>query len=103
LSKEKPLLTTKMKKDREWWVMDHGPKLTNKEVPVVFLDKKWFYKRNRRRVLKELPAEDGEDEELCRVKRPKATSRWFPNKIMYMGIVACPREEYNFDGKIDLI
>jgi len=67
-SKEKPLLTTQMKKDRERWVTDHGPKLTNKEVPVVFLDEKWFYKRNRRRVLKELPAEEDEDEELCRVK-----------------------------------
>jgi len=42
LSKEKPLLTTQMKKDRERWVTDHGPKLTNKEVPIVFLDESGF-------------------------------------------------------------
>jgi hypothetical protein len=34
---------------------------------------------------------------------PKATSRQFPVKVMYMGIVCRPNAEQNFDGKILLL
>jgi len=67
---------------------------------VAMLDEKWFYKRNRCRKLKELPPIEGKDPESCKLKRPKATSQRYPVKIIYMGVIARPRPEHNFDGKI---
>jgi hypothetical protein len=102
-SKEKPLLTHEMKNNRLKWVKKYGKILTDPKANVAMLDKKWFYKHNRRRKLKDLPIMHGEDPEACRIKHPKATSRRFLVKIMYMGVVGRPRPEYNFDGKILLL
>lgn len=99
-SKEKPMLTLDMKTGRLVWIDENGAILTDRMVPIAMLDEKWFYKRNRRRVLKELPPDDLEDPKECKLKRPKATSRRFPVKIMYMGVVARPRPDKEFDGKI---
>jgi hypothetical protein len=77
-----------------------GKILTDPEVPVAMLDEKWFYKRNRRRRLKVLPLGGGEPEGADRVSRPKATSRRFPVKSMFLGVVGRPNEEHNFTGKI---
>ena len=46
---------------------------------------------------------EGEDAEAVKLKCPKATSRRYPVKIMYMGVVGRPRPEHNFDGKILLL
>jgi len=102
-SKERPLLTAEMKANRMDWIQRYGRRLTDTSANVAMLDEKWFYKRNRRRKLKELPANESENSEDCKLKRPKATSRRYPVKIMYMGVVARPRPEHNFDGKILLL
>ena len=82
-----------------------GGLLTNPQAPIAFLDEKRFYKRNRRRKLKDLPLD--EDKEPLgadtRLYSPKATSRRFPVKVMYMGVVGSPNQERNFDGKILLL
>jgi hypothetical protein len=104
-SKEKPLLTKQMKEKRRAWVNEWGHLLSNPHAPVAFLDEKWFYKCNRQRKLKDLPLNADKEPPGAdsRVFSPKATSRQFPVKVMYMGIVGRPNAERNFDGKILLL
>jgi hypothetical protein len=103
-SKEKPMLTQAMKASRLAWVDRHGCRLTTPNEPVAFLDEKWFYKRNRRRKLKDLPLDPNlEPAGADKLFFPKATSRRFPVKVMYMGVVGRPNLEQNFDGKILLL
>ena len=69
---------------------------------VCFLDEKWFYTIGRQRRLKHLPRGPHEPEGVDRVKLPRALSRRFPIKVMFMGIVAKPLHEIGFDGGIFL-
>jgi hypothetical protein len=67
-----------------------------------FLDEKWFYIKSKRNKYKFLPPGPGETIEDAFVKPPKEHSRRFPLKVMFMGVVAPPNEENEFDGKIFL-
>jgi hypothetical protein len=102
-AKEKPILTEEMKKKRRAWAKKWGAILTDPYAPVAMLDEKWFYKRNRRRKLKDLPPAPGETIQGSKISRPKARSRRFPVKSMYMGLIGRPNKTYGFDGKILLI
>lgn len=102
-SREKPMLTEELKVQQRQWVKEYGDILTDKEAFVCFLDKKQYYKENRQWVLKEMPLIPGKDAAKYCAPQPKAMSRQFLNKIMYMRIVARPHDEYHFDSKINLI
>jgi hypothetical protein len=83
-----------------------GGLLTDPQAPIALLDEKWFYKRNRRRKLKDLPLDANKEPAGadCRVYNPKAaTSRQFPIKAMYIGVIGMPNAERIFDGKILLL
>ena len=77
-------------------------KIDGGEYYYCFLDEKWFYITSRRKKLKYLPPGPGETEEDARIIAPKMRSRRFPTKVMYLGVVAPPNTEKNFDGKIFL-
>ena len=83
---------------------DNFDLLTNPLFPVAFLDEKWFYTTSRRRTMKVLPMVAGfEDEmQIPTYNRPKIRSRRYPVKVMYLGVVACPLDEHDFDGRIFL-
>ena len=98
---EKPLLTKEHKEKRVLWARKWFKKLTDPEIPVAYLDEKWFYTTNRRRVMKKLPK--GEDEiKIPEYQKPKIRSQRYPVKVMYMGVVAAPNAPRNFDGRIYL-
>ena len=97
---EKPLLTEQHKNDRLLWAQTHFDKLSNPSVPFAFLDEKWFYTTNRRRKVKILPKADCEQTAPDIVELPRIRSRRFPVKVMFLGVVACPNDEHDFDGKI---
>jgi len=101
-SLEKPLLNDELKRKRLDWAKEHYDLLTLQEPPVGFLDEKWFYVHNRRKRLKILPCGPGEQEGADEVAAPKCLSCRFPVKAMFMGVVARPRPEHNFDGTIML-
>ena len=80
---------------------------TNKQEPhpgppyYCFLDEKWFYTTSRRRKIKFLPRQPTErtsNEDHYHPER--LASRRFATKVMFMGVVACPHPEHNFNGKI---
>jgi len=54
--------------------------------------------------MKVLPTVAGfEDEmQIPTYNRPKIRSRRYPVKVMYLGVVACPLDEHDFDGRIFL-
>ena len=97
---EKPLLTTEHKKQRLNYAREHFDKIKDPQVPFAFLDEKWFYTTNRRRKIKVLP--QGENEQIApdALNLPKIRSRRFPVKVMFLGVVAAPNEDHNFDGRI---
>ena len=100
--KEKPLDTPEHKAKRKVWVREWFDVLTSETEPVCYIDKKWFYTTNRRRKLKKLPLGEGEEDGEDMLVRPKMRSRRFPVKSMFMGVVARPRPDKNFDGKVFL-
>ena len=51
----KPLDTPEYTAKRMRWVRKWYDILTNKEIPVAYLDKKWFYTTNRWRKMKQRP------------------------------------------------
>ena len=67
---------------------------------MVYIDEKWFYTTNRRRSIKKLPCGEHEEEGADFVPMPKIRSHRFPVKAMFMGVVARPVANKNFDGKI---
>ena len=67
-----------------------------------FLDEKWMYTTSRRKKLKILPPAAWEDPQEVEVLFPKIRNRRFPCKVMYLGVIAPPAPEYNFEGKIML-
>ena len=68
-------------------------------MPIAFLDEKWFYTTNRRKNLKVLPKVANETS-VEPYKRPRIRSRRYPVKVMYLGVVAAPRTDHLFDGRI---
>ena len=84
------------------WVREHWDLLTNPDMPVTYLDEKWFYVTNRRRKIKRLPLGDGEAPGIDFVPSPKMRSRRFPVKSMFMGVVAKPQPDRGFSGRIHL-
>ena len=76
--------------------------MTDPTIPVAWLDEKWFYTTNRRRRLKHLPKAPWEEEGIDRLVRPRIVSRRHPVKVMYLGVVARPRENFDFDGRVYL-
>jgi hypothetical protein len=98
-STEKPLLTDDHKRKRVLWSRKYFDLFSNPTVPIAFLDEKWFYTTNRRKSLKVLPKVASETT-LKAYKRPSIRSRRYPVKVMYLGVVAQPRTEHSFDGRI---
>ncbi len=54
--------------------------------------------------MKVLPETDEEKASTTTIRhsRPKIRSRRFPVKVMYLGVVAAPRPDHNFDGRVFL-
>jgi hypothetical protein len=98
----KPIVTDELKTTRLAWSNEHWDVLTDPTKPVAFLDEKWFYTTNRRRKIKHLPRAPWEEEGIDKISRPRVVSRRHPIKVMYMGIVARPRELLGFDGRVHL-
>ena len=98
---EKPHLTDDHKTARKVWARRYYELLSNPESPVCFLDEKWFYTTSRRRQLKILPK--GEHEIMDpHYQAPKIRSRRYPVKVMYLGVVASPHPNHDFDGRVFL-
>ena len=98
---EKPKLTEEHMKQQKVWACKYFDLLSNPNQPVAFLDKKWFYTTSWRRRMKKLPKGDHEEHEPTYVQ-PKICSRCYPVKVMYLGVVACPNPEHDFDGRVFL-
>ena len=101
---EKPRLTDKHKTDRILWAKKWFEYL-KEHLPFAFLDEKWFYTDSRRRTIKFLPPTEEEktaDPSLSFPRRKKVVSRRYCEKVMFLGVVACPRPEHEFDGRVFL-
>ena len=99
---EKPLLTPKHMQQRVDWVHKYKYILSDDTKPVAFLDEKWFYTSSRRRRRKILPRGPNEPEGADIVPIKKVRSRRHPVKAMFLGVVARPQRDKNFDGKIHI-
>ena len=99
---EKPLDTPTHVQARIKWVRKHYDLLIQDNSPVAFLDEKWFYTTNRRNKLKYLPLQPGEAPGADKLYRSKMRCRRHPVKSMFLGVVARPRPDLNFDGKIHI-
>ena len=99
---ERPLLTTQHKARRVEWAWRWYHILSDPTAPVAFLDEKWFYTTNRRRKVKILPTDVSEVGNVHAYRLPRVRSRRFPAKVMFMGVVARPQMEYNFNGRVYL-
>ena len=86
---------------RKEWVQRWFQTLTTATCPIAFLDEKWFYTTSRQRRVKVLPKGEAEEVEPTYLS-PKIRSRRYPVKVMYLGIVVCPNEDHNFDGRVML-
>ena len=100
-----PLLTEEKKAQRvvwcQWWndkIIEHGDAL-----PVCWVDEKWFYMTSGRSKTKELPCADFENEREVFIPASAVRSRRFCTKVMLMGVVTFPNEQYGGDGKISCI
>ena len=100
----KPRLTEEHKRNRVLWAKKWKKRISDatEEFYYCYLDEKWFYTTSRRKKVKVLPRAPFETEEEAYVPMPRLRSRRFPTKVMVQGIVACPIEEHDFDGKIYL-
>ncbi len=79
-------------------VTDEEYKRDGRDFYAVFLDEKWFYTQSNRRKNKEMDPLPGEEP----LAKSKAISRRNACKVMFIGAVANPVPERNFDGKIYL-
>ena len=104
--KVKPRLTDDHKSKRVVFVVEVKLLLKgNKEATKVrfyfcFIDEKWFYIFTNRKKNKYLPPGPGEKASDVYPPDRKVRSKRFVTKTMFMGIVAPPNPEKNFDGKI---
>jgi hypothetical protein len=73
-----------------------------KEFYYCFMDEKWFYIFTSRKKTKNLPPAPGENFDEVFIVARKVRSRRFVTKVMFMGVVAPPHPEHDFDGKIFL-
>ncbi len=99
---EKPRLTDDHKNQRIIWARKWKKVLRDRK-PYAFLDEKWFYTTSRRRKIKFLPPtkeEEQENPKLAVPKQSKIVSRRHVQKVMYLGVVACPVPNKHFDGRI---
>ncbi|KAG7370138.1 hypothetical protein IV203_027884 [Nitzschia inconspicua] len=99
---EKPLLTLEHRQQRVQWAKKWYHLLSNSQAPVAFLDEKWFYTTNRRRRVKILPPTVSENGKVRVYHPPQVRSRRHPAKVMYLGVVACPKLQKGFDGRVCL-
>ena len=97
----KPRLTPEHIKNRYKFSKKWVQKLKDSKGKLYycFLDEKWFYTSSRRKKLKILPQAPFESLEDSFVHKPKARSRRFPCKVMFMSII-CPPIDDKTDGKI---
>ena len=95
---EKPLDTPTHKRERKEWVIKWYDVLVKEDIAQ--LDEKWFYTTSRRRTIKRLPLQPGEEEGSDFIPQPKVLSRRFPIKSMFLGCIGRPRPDKGFDGKI---
>ncbi|MEL7343181.1 MAG: hypothetical protein AAGM67_22040, partial [Bacteroidota bacterium] len=67
------------------------------------MDEKWFFLRSGRTKAKYIEAKTdlGEAETAGIRTRPRSKSRRFTTKVMYLGVVCCPKA-LHFDGKVSL-
>lgn len=100
----KPRLTEEQKVERVTWSQNWRENLADNEFNnyYCFLDEKWFFTTSQRKKLKILPQAEFETCEDADVNLPKLRSRRFPVKVMFMGVVARPVPEHDFNGKIYL-
>lgn len=98
----KPLLNEDKRTRRIAWVKKMAELVAPGDIPVAFLDEKWFYTRNRRKKRKFLPLHPTETEADLTNQTEHEASRRFPTKVMYLGVVAAPNPEHEFDGKVFL-
>jgi len=94
----RPFLTTSNKASRVnffGWVLESLPS------PYFYLDEKWFFLRSGRTKAKYIEAKTdlGEAETAGIRTRPRSKSRRFTTKVMYLGVVCCPKA-LHFDGKV---
>ena len=85
-----PYIRDNQKSDRVTWAREMKKMLGEEKALVFFLDKKWFYTTGIKRRLKHLPRGPHKPEGVDRVKLPRALSRRFPVKVMFMGVVKKP-------------
>jgi hypothetical protein len=98
----RPLLTDEKKTRRVEWCLQRLREIERGER-FVFLDEKWFYVRSRRKKVKVLPWIEGEDIKYATPAPIRNVNRRHATKIMYMGVVAAPVREHDFNGKIALV
>ena len=106
---EKPKLTKEHCRQRLEWIEKWAEITTDPNAPVAYLDEKWFYTRSRRRKIKLLPLSSHEEKNTANLialraaeNSPKIRSRRYPVKVMYLGVVAQPRPDKSFNGRIML-
>ena len=126
---EKPYLTAEQKKKRKEWCEAEKGRMGRygRRFFACFLDEKWFYTTSRRRKIKYLPPGPGESAADCigqqaptAVSRRHALKVWsaaraldlshlrrlivvyccLSPQVMFLGVVARPIPEKDFDGKI---
>ena len=101
------MLSDEHKRKRVDWAREQFARITDSTAPVAFLDEKWFYTTNCRRLIKVLPPGEAEqlpaDFEASRRAAqgaPKIQSRRYPVKVMYLGVVLKSHYDHDFDGRI---
>jgi hypothetical protein len=104
----RPILTDDRKSDRvEWcrrWIARLQEALrTGKKLYITFLDEKYFFGHSGRKKAKYLPLGPGEDPGADILPVIRTASRRFPDKVMFMAVIAKPQPEHGFDGKIKLL
>ena len=107
---EKPRLTPEYCRKRLDWIEKWEDITTDPNIPVAYLDEKWFYTATRRRKIKMLPLSDEElsSPNLASIHAseasPKIRSRRHPVKVMYLGVVGRPMKDetkdVDFNGRI---
>ena len=95
-----PIITPANRLNRLTFTQDTKGYMLDNNVYYCFIDEKWFYLQSKCTKFKYLPPGSFKTEEDALVKHPKEQSCHFALKVMFMGIVAPPNIEKNFDGKI---
>lgn len=74
----RPLMTASVMRQRESWCSQRKTLSRNRLIRTAFLDEKWFYTSSKRKTLKVLKAQEGEDQARTREKylrRPESSRR----------------------------